>query len=190
MTDDQALASPRRVVLTGSESVGKTTLAADLGAHYGVPVVPEFVRAFAQRVARPITYDDLLTIATEQAAMGEARLAEARTAGHGLVVHDTDPLSTLAYAQHYFGGAPDAVEGLVRARRADHYLLLDIDVPWVPDGVRDRGDRREEMQQLFIDTLERVNAPYSVIRGTWPVRRALAIERIDALLRLPASRTT
>jgi len=173
---------PLRIVLTGSESVGKTTLAADLGAHYGVPVVPEFVRAFAQRIARPITYDDLLTIATEQAAMQEARLAEAIATGRGLVVHDTDPLSTLAYAQHYFGGAPDAVEQLVCKQRAHHYLLLDIDVPWVPDGIRDRGDRREEMQQLFVDTLERVQAPYSIIQGTWPRRRALAIEMIDTLL--------
>jgi nicotinamide riboside kinase len=175
--------SPLRIVLTGSESVGKTTLAADLGAHYGVPVVPEFVRGYAQRIARPITYDDLLTIATEQAAMQDARLAEAIATGRGLVVHDTDPLSTLAYAQHYFGGAPDAVEQLVRARRAHHYLLLDIDVPWVPDGIRDRGDRREEMQHLFHDTLARVEAPYSIIQGTWPTRRALAIAHIDALLR-------
>lgn len=30
--------APRRVVLTGSESVGKTTLAAQLAAHYGAPL--------------------------------------------------------------------------------------------------------------------------------------------------------
>ncbi|MBL0889584.1 MAG: ATP-binding protein, partial [Gemmatimonadaceae bacterium] len=66
---------PLRVVLTGSESVGKTTLAAELGAHYRAPVVPEFVRGYAQRIARPITYDDLLIIATEQAALEDEHLA-------------------------------------------------------------------------------------------------------------------
>ena len=175
---------PLRVVLTGSESVGKTTLAAELGAHYRAPVVPEFVRGYAQRIARPIAYDDLLIIATEQAALEDEHLAAARAAGSALVVHDTDPLSTLAYAQHYFGGAPDAVEQLVRARRPDHYLLLDIDVPWVPDGVRDRGDRRAEMQQLFVDTLTRIDATFTRIHGTWSERRALAIRRIDHLLSL------
>ncbi len=173
---------PRRVVLTGSESVGKTTLAADLGAHYGAPVVPEFVRGYAQRIARPITYDDLLIIATEQAALEDTHLAAARATGSALVLHDTDPLSTLAYAQHYFGGAPSAVEHIVRARRPDHYLLLDIDVPWVPDGVRDRGHRRAEMQQLFVDTLTRMDATFTRVHGTWPERRALAIQTIDRLL--------
>lgn len=175
---------PLRVVLTGSESVGKTTLAAELGAHYRAPVVPEFVRGYAQRIARPITYDDLLIIATEQAALEDEHLAAARAAGSALVVHDTDPLSTLAYAQHYFGGAPAAVERLVRARRPDHYLLLDIDVPWVPDGVRDRGDRRAEMQQLFVDTLTRIDATFTRIHGTWSERRALAMRSIDNLLSL------
>lgn len=177
---------PLRVVLTGSESVGKTTLAAELGAHYHAPVVPEFVRGYAQRIARPISYDDLLIIATEQAALEDEHLAAARASGSALVVHDTDPLSTLAYAQHYFGGAPNAVEQLVRARRPDHYLLLDIDVPWVPDGIRDRGDRREELQQLFVDTLTRVDASFTRIRGTWPKRRALAVQIIDHLLSLHA----
>lgn len=173
---------PLRVVLTGSESVGKTTLATELGAHYRAPVVPEFVRGYAQRIARPISYDDLLIIATEQAALEDAQIAAARAAGSALVVHDTDPLSTLAYAQHYFGGAPNEVEQLVRARRPDHYLLLDIDVPWVPDGVRDRGDRRDEMQQLFVDTLTRTAATFTRVHGTWPERRALAVEIIDHLL--------
>lgn len=169
-------------MLTGSESVGKTTLAAELGAHFAAPIVPEFVRGYAQRLARPIVYDDLLHIAREQVALENEQLAVARDTGRPLVVHDTDPLSTLAYAQHYFGGAPDALEQLVRARRPDHYLLLDIDVPWVADGIRDRGDRREEMQALFVQTLRRVEAPFSIVRGTWPDRRALAIREAQRLL--------
>ena len=37
-----------RVVLTGSESTGKSTMAEELARHYDVPLVPEFVRGFAE----------------------------------------------------------------------------------------------------------------------------------------------
>ena len=37
----------RRVVLTGSECTGKTTLTADLARHYHVVWVPEYVRSYA-----------------------------------------------------------------------------------------------------------------------------------------------
>jgi nicotinamide riboside kinase len=136
-------------VLTGSESVGKTTLASELAQHYGVLSVPEFVREFAQRIARPVTYDDLITIAEAQAALEDTYVQRSRALRYPLLIHDTDTLSTVAYAHHYFGGCPDAVEALTIARRPAQYLLLDIDVPWVPDGIRDRGDRREEVQSLF-----------------------------------------
>jgi hypothetical protein len=47
-----------RVVLTGSESVGKTTLSAQLAAHYGVACVPEFVREYAAAKGAPLDFRD------------------------------------------------------------------------------------------------------------------------------------
>jgi nicotinamide riboside kinase len=44
-----------RVVLTGSESTGKSTLAVELARHYGAELVPEFVRAFAEQKGAAIT---------------------------------------------------------------------------------------------------------------------------------------
>ena len=38
-----------RVVLTGSESTGKSTLAWRLAKHFGAEYVPEFVRAYAEK---------------------------------------------------------------------------------------------------------------------------------------------
>ncbi|RFC43452.1 MAG: Nicotinamide riboside kinase, partial [Verrucomicrobia bacterium] len=36
----------KRVVVFGTESTGKTTLAQNLAAHFGAPWAPEFVREF------------------------------------------------------------------------------------------------------------------------------------------------
>jgi nicotinamide riboside kinase len=71
---------------------------------------------------------------------------------------------------------------MARARVADHYLLLDIDVPWIADGVRDRGDRREAIHLLFRETLARFGAPFTLIRGSWDERLAAAVTTVDGLL--------
>jgi NadR type nicotinamide-nucleotide adenylyltransferase len=175
-------AGVKRLVVTGSECTGKTTLAAALGAHYDVPVAPEFVREYAMAKAGPIDVADHWPIARGQARLQDEAESNARSTERPLVIFDTDLLSTVVYAWHYTGQCEAGIEEMARARVADHYLLLDIDVPWVADGVRDRGDRREAIHLLFRETLERFGAPYTLIRGSWDERFAAAIATVDGLL--------
>jgi nicotinamide riboside kinase len=59
------------------------------------------------------------------------------------------------------------------------YLLSEIDVPWIADEVRDRGDeRRVEMQQLFRGAVKESGVPYHVIQGNWGKRYEIAVEAI------------
>src|SRR6185503_10084226 len=55
-----------RIVVTGSESTGKTTLARDLASHFGAHWVPEQSRSYAERVRRELKADDVGPIASEQ----------------------------------------------------------------------------------------------------------------------------
>jgi NadR type nicotinamide-nucleotide adenylyltransferase len=172
----------KRVVVTGSECTGKSTLAAFIARHYGALLVHEFVREYAEVKGAPIEVSDHWPIARGQTVAEQRALARARTAGHRLLVLDTDLLSTVTYAHHYTGQCDPGIEVLARERLSDHYLLLDIDVPWRPDGVRDRGDRREEVHGAFIDTLERFGAPYTLLSGSFDERRPTALRVIDELL--------
>ncbi len=167
-----------RVVLTGSESVGKTTLAGQLAGHYGVTAVAEFARSYAATLGRPLGIGDAEAIARGQMANEDACM----TLAAGLLIQDTDLVSTVVYSRHYYGQCPLFVEDAASARRAELYLLLDIDVPWVADNVRDRGDRRAEVQQLFTTTLQQLNAPYTTIQGNWQTRFARAVAAIDHAL--------
>jgi NadR type nicotinamide-nucleotide adenylyltransferase len=173
-----------RVVLTGSESVGKTTLAATLGAHFGALVVPEFVREYAAQKGAPLDFRDHGPIAHGQMALEDDFIARATARGDRLLLHDTDLVSTVVYCHHYFGRCPAFIEDAARQRLAALYILPDIDVPWVADGVRDRGDRRAEVQNLFIDTLGRFEASVASIRGDWISRTNDAVRLIESLLHL------
>jgi NadR type nicotinamide-nucleotide adenylyltransferase len=168
-----------RVVLTGSESTGKSTLAAELARHFDAALVPEFVRAFAEKKGAEISFDDHGPIARGQMALEDEHIAR----GRPLVIQDTDLLSTVVYCDHYFGQCPAWIVEAANARRPSLYLLCGIDVPWVPDGVRDRGDRREQMQELFRRAVVASGAPFVEISGTRDGRLRSAIDAIDNLWR-------
>ncbi len=166
------------VVVTGSECTGKTTLARELAAHFGTSWSPEYVREYLDAKQAPLTLADVDAIARGQmAAEDEA----ARRASSGIVLHDTDLLSTVVYSRHYYGSCPEWVEQAARERRADLYLLLRPDVPWVPDPQRDRGGQREEMHALFRGALGDVRASFRELSGSWMERRGSALAAIYAL---------
>jgi HTH-type transcriptional repressor of NAD biosynthesis genes len=167
-----------RVVLTGSESTGKTTLAERLAAHYNVDWVPEFVRDFAARKGTPIEFSDHGAIARGQIELEDHYASR----GGRLLVQDTDLVSTVIYCEHYFGRVPKWIEDEARTRRPRLYLVMDIDHPWVADQVRDRGHVREAMHELFIAGLDRLDAEYRIIRGSPDERFARAIAEIDSIL--------
>jgi nicotinamide riboside kinase len=179
------MSEPLRVVLTGSECVGKTTLSGQIAAHFGALAVPEFSRDYAAMHPRALDLDDAVAIAEGHLLREAEYLATAREAGHALLVYDTDLVSTVAYCHHYHGRCPAFIEQAARMRLADQYLLPDIDVPWVADGIRDRGDRREEVQALFAETLARLGARVHVLRGNWDARFTGAVSVVQSLLAAP-----
>jgi NadR type nicotinamide-nucleotide adenylyltransferase len=167
-----------RVVLTGSESTGKTTLANALAQHYAAELVPEFVRDYAVRKGVPLDFTDHGPIAHGQIALEDAHAAAAPR----LLVQDTDLLSTVVYCHHYFGRCPAWIEEAALERRPNLYLFCEIDLEWIADGVRDRGHMREEMQQLFRDAVRASGVAMVEIRGGYEQRFERAERAVDALL--------
>lgn len=165
-----------RVVVTGSECTGKTTLATAIASHYGVRCLPEFARQFVLAKGAPPDYADVEAIARGQIEQ------ERRAASSGIVILDTDLLSTVVYSRHYYSDCPAWIEEALDQRPADLYLLAGIDVPWVPDGdQRDRGGRREEMHELFRRGLLERGVRFLDIHGSRAERLHTAISAIDRL---------
>ena len=175
-----ASVSARRVVITGSESTGKTTLARDLGAHFGAPWVSEFARDYAdaQTIAgRMLDATDVEPIARGTIDRQDAALGS----GAAIVFLDTDLVSTVVYARHYYGRCPPWIEAAARDRLGDLYLLCDIDVPWIPDGVRDVPHERAHMHTLFAEELRSLGAQVVLINGTWGARFQHASRAVASL---------
>ena len=172
-----------KVVLTGGESTGKTELAHALGRHFDEPVSEEFVRSYAAARGGQLGFGDHGPIAKGQMAAEDAAVARARQ----MVFLDTDLVSTVVYCEHYFGRCPPWIVDEARTRAADLYLLMKADIPWVADGIRDRGDRRDEMHVLFRDKLVEFGVMYAEIGGDRQTRLTSALQAIEHRLAKPGN---
>jgi NadR type nicotinamide-nucleotide adenylyltransferase len=167
-----------RVCLHGAESTGKSTLAGKLAVRFDCPVVAEYGRAYAEAHGTAFTLADLLAIAAEQ----DRRMRAAAAKAPPLLILDTDPLMTAAWAQMLFGTVPEALLGY---DKAEHYLLFAADVPWTADGTRlfGSGAERARFAAIAEDMLVRAGASYERIGGDWAAREREAVAAIAALFR-------
>ena len=168
----------RRVTVTGSESTGKTWLAERLADRFHTVWAPEFARQYALHKAAPLDASDVEPIARGQIETEDAAIARARN----VVILDTDLVSTVVYATHYYDTCPRWVERAARTRLAELYLLCDIDVPWIADPARDRPNARREMHAAFASRLDEYAAHYVIVRGTWEERESSAVAAVETVL--------
>jgi HTH-type transcriptional regulator, transcriptional repressor of NAD biosynthesis genes len=164
----------RRHILLGGPSTGKTTLAAALSERLGEPWCPEYGREywFERQVDHRLTMEDLETIAREQAAL-ERRTA---FAAKRLLLADTCPLTTLAYARYYYGRVSPALERTVDdyLRLPRSYWLCGDDIPFEDTPDRSGPPSRAALQALNAEELDARGLSYRILRG--PLER-----RVDTL---------
>lgn len=169
-----------RVVLTGSECTGKTTLAQTIADRLNAPWVPEASRAYAAARDGALTVADVAPIAY---ATIDA-LWDAASLNPPVLVADTDLVSTMVYARAYYGSCPEWIEAACREQLADLYLLCASDLPWEADGIRDRPDDadRARMHAAFADALTALGARVVTVNGVGEARTQQAIDAVLAAL--------
>ncbi|MDL1948267.1 ATP-binding protein [Acidobacteria bacterium ACD] len=176
-----ALRSPPRrllrVVVTGPESTGKTTLARILAGRFDTTWAPEAARGYLTCLGRPPSLPDIEAIARLQLESEEAAARDAR----GLLVCDTDLLATRVWSEHYFGVCPGWVAEEAARRPYDLHLLCRADVPWVDDGLRDSPGLGPRFEDAFRRALREAGRPFVERSGSWPEREDRAVAAILAL---------
>ena len=125
-----------RVCFHGAESTGKVDAGGAARRGVRLPWVPEYGREWCETRGTDFSLDTLLEIARGQ----DAAMRAAAAASPPVLLLDTDPLMTAAWAAMLFGDVPDE---LLRHDKAERYLLFEADTAWVEDGTRFFGNAAE-----------------------------------------------
>jgi NadR type nicotinamide-nucleotide adenylyltransferase len=175
------VSKPKRILILGPESTGKSTLAEKLAEHYSEPWVPEVAREYLEQLDRPYGYDDLLQIGRQQMQLEDEMAAGAKN--H--LFCDTDLRVIQVWSQHRFGKVDPWVLEEITRRTYDLILLCAPDLPWQEDPLREHPEL--ELRQQFFDVYQQLTQasgfPWVLISGETAERLSTAIQEVDYLKR-------
>lgn len=166
-----------KICLFGPESTGKSTLARNLAAHLRVPFCAEYAKEYIETHGRDLTLRDMSAIAAGQ-RRAEAQAA-AEAADSGIVICDTDALTTSVWSRRLFGACDDWIDALAAAGDYDLTLLMDIDAPWVDDVHRYLPEDRAAFLADCEAALARARRPYIKLSGSWAQKFTAACAAIE-----------
>ena len=149
-----------RIAVTGPESTGKSSMVEQLAKHYGGSFVPEFAREYLTILNRPYTADDVEIIARKQIEQEEAF-----SENSNIILCDTDLLVCRIWMEVVFGACPDWLVAESRKQRYSHTLLMNIDIPWEPDPLREHPHLREELFNRYRTILIEDQRSFTIISG-------------------------
>jgi HTH-type transcriptional regulator, transcriptional repressor of NAD biosynthesis genes len=163
------------VCFYGPESTGKTAMVKQTAQLYKTVYVPEVARDMI--TSNHFTREDIIRIGQAQ----KERVLEMIQVANKILFCDTDLITTQIYSRHYLQEVPAILYELEKQVEYDHYFLFNIDVPWIPDGLRDLGDRREELFDIFRKELEKREIQYTLVKGNWKQRENIVNRTLEKI---------
>ncbi len=171
----------KKIAIVGPESTGKSTISIALAKHYNVPWVPEYARYYCSSLTADCTLQDEINMYHGQLALEESVLAMTEAS---FIICDTTFLTVKIWSDEMFGETPQIVLDGLKQKPYDFYLLLDIDLPWQEDPLRDFPHMREHFMQVWQKELKTLKANYIIVNGI-ENRLQNAITAINDFLKKP-----
>ena len=165
----------QKIVLTGPESTGKTTLAQLLADQYRVDWVPEYARNFLEGLNRPYRESDLLDIAKGQLQLEEEFAAKANP----FLFCDTGMLVLKIWSEFKYGRCHPWILEQWETRHYDLYLLCGTDTNWEFDPLREHPNQREELYFLYKKALIESEKPFMELSGSLSERCQKVLAHIE-----------
>ena len=181
----------KKIVITGPESTGKSTLSRQLANHYKTLWVPEYAREYLEKYGTNYTYENLLTIAHEQVSLEKKYEEESasqkpmtRLSSDTLLFIDTDMYVMKVWCEFVYSKCHSWILNQIANRRYDLYLLCNIDLPWVKDNLREYPniEIRNKLYHYYRDIMINQAAPWIEISGNYEQRLIKAVNAINSYI--------
>ena len=169
-----------RIVLSGPESSGKSTLAAALGAAFGLPVAMEYARVHLDAgMPSPQSPGALVDLARGHLAWQRRHVPDDAPCG----IFDTDLVNYFIWADVAFGSVPEEITRWLAAERHHIHLLCEPDLPWRSDPYREFPglEKRRALFDRHARELDARGNRVFIIRGQGPARLQAATQAITTI---------
>jgi len=167
-----------RIVFTGPESSGKTSLANFISNQYKGKLIPEYSRQFLNENGPHYTKFEITQMAISQHTMAISCHSNAN-----LQIEDGDLLTYIVWQQVKFGGINEYLLELWLSNAPDIYFICFPDLPWFYDPLREHPKQREMLFKLYLTTISKYGFKYQIITGIGQSRLSNVNYYIQSLLR-------
>ena len=151
-----------KIIVTGPESSGKTTLCKALSKHYNLPFTKEFAREYLTDLGKNYLQEDLLKIATRQLENEQLIINNQQ-----ISLHDTDLITLKIWSDYKYGNCNNWILEQIEKQKVENrfYLLCKPDLKWDYDPLRENPTNRNELLEIYKQELENLGHKFLIIKG-------------------------
>ena len=145
-----------KIIVTGPESSGKTTLCKELSKHFKIRFTKEFAREYLTHLDKVYTQNDLSEIAKGQLA-----------SEHNFQLLDTDLITIKIWSKYKYGNCEKWILDTIEKQKTEKrfYFLCKPDIPWESDPLRENPTNKNELFELYKNELEDLEYNYLIVKG-------------------------
>jgi len=145
-----------KIIVTGPESSGKTTLCKELSKHFKIQFTKEFAREYLTNLDKDYTQNDLSEIAKGQLA-----------SEHNFQLLDTDLITIKIWSEYKYGNCEKWILDTIEKQKTEKrfYFLCKPDIPWESDPLRKNPNNRNELFEIYKKELENLGHNCFIVEG-------------------------
>ena len=151
-----------KVVVTGPESSGKTTLCEKLSTYFKMTYAEEYARYYLTKLVKKYNQNDLLKI-----AKGQLKNEKKMISNGSISIYDTDLITIKIWSNYKYGNCNKWILDKIKKQQLENrlYLLCKPDIEWEPDSLRENRNNRDVLFSAYIDELTKNAVRYIIIDG-------------------------
>ena len=154
-----------KIILTGPESSGKTTLCKALSKYFKISFNKEYAREYLQDLNRDYTKKDLIKIAKKQLDLEQQYM-----------LLDTDLITIKIWSNYKYGNCNKWIINQIKKQKKEKrfYLLCQPDIKWEEDPLRESPKNRNELFEIYKKELKILGHNYCIIKGKNRISKAIS----------------